>query len=242
MAGWIKIHRDIFDHWVSQDPVKFKWWLVILSEVNYCDNKFMVGNSIHEIKTGSSAYSLRTWAVKLGCGVKSVVSFFDLLESDGMITRKTIGNGKQSSTLINITNYASFQATEETQSSTPKGTLKGTQGKREGHTTKEGKEGKERKKDNISDFTFDDFWEIYPNKVAKAKCLQKFNTLPETEKLKIKETLSKFVNHKPFAGYNHPNPETYLNQKRWEDELPTTKNQTQKSASLFSNQINLSEV
>jgi len=145
MAGWIKIHRGIFDHWVSQDPVKLKWWLVVLSEVNYCDNKILIGNSVHEIKMGSSAYSLRTWSIKLGCGVKSVVSFFDLLENDGMITRKTIGKGKQSTTLINITNYSRYQVLEETQG----GTLRGTLRKHEGHTTKE---GKKEKNTDIPDF------------------------------------------------------------------------------------------
>lgn len=66
-------------------------------------------------------------------------------------------------------------------------------------------------------FTFDEFWAEYPNKVAKVKCKPKYESLPVKDKIKIKETLKAFIQHKQFPGYNHPNPETYLNQKRWDD-------------------------
>ena len=68
-------------------------------------------------------------------------------------------------------------------------------------------------------YSFEDFWNIYPNKVAKSKCKEKFLKLSYNDKLKIKETINDFIKHKPFKDYNHPNPETYLNQKRWEDEI-----------------------
>lgn len=69
-------------------------------------------------------------------------------------------------------------------------------------------------------FSFDEFWEKYPVKVAKSKCKPKYEALPEKEKVQIFKTLALFVKHKPFSSYHHPNPETYLNQKRWQDELP----------------------
>ena len=28
-----------------------------------------------------------------------------------------------------------------------------------------------------------------------------------------------FIKYKPFESYTHPNPETYLNQERWNDEI-----------------------
>lgn len=68
-------------------------------------------------------------------------------------------------------------------------------------------------------FSFNDFWKLYPNKNAKTKCEEKWNKLKDDEKLKIKETIQVFIKHKPFESYNHPNPLTYLNQKRWEDEI-----------------------
>lgn len=70
-------------------------------------------------------------------------------------------------------------------------------------------------------FSFDEFWELYPKKVAKEKCKAKFNKLSKTNLQKIKDTIKSFIAYKPFPTYTHPNPETYLNQKRWDDEVKT---------------------
>ena len=70
---------------------------------------------------------------------------------------------------------------------------------------------------------FDSFWDLYPNKVAKKKCIDKWKNIKETDKQKILDTLPNFINYKPFETYNHPNPETYLNQERWNDELKPVK-------------------
>lgn len=86
------------------------------------------------------------------------------------------------------------------------------------------KESKEKEKDDL----FEIFWEIYPNKIAKAKCKKEFAKLSEVEKEKIAETINDFVKYKPFPTYIYPNPLTYLSGKRWEDVIPkfsTTTNQ-----------------
>lgn len=67
---------------------------------------------------------------------------------------------------------------------------------------------------------FNDFWSIYPTKIARSKCEKKFLSLTENERLEIKQTLLDFVKYKPFENYSHPHPETYINQKRWQDVLP----------------------
>ena len=72
------------------------------------------------------------------------------------------------------------------------------------------------KKDNND---FDCFWSLYPNKVAKEKCLSKWRKLSKNDKEKILDTIKDFINNKPFETYNHPNPLTYLNQARWNDEI-----------------------
>ena len=69
-------------------------------------------------------------------------------------------------------------------------------------------------------FDFDSFWEMYPHKVAKQKCETKYKNITEKEREQIKLTLPKFLSYKPFDSYTHPNPEAYLNQKRWQDVIP----------------------
>ncbi len=83
---------------------------------------------------------------------------------------------------------------------------------------------KDINKDDSKESLFDIFWTKYPKKVAKEKCRAKFNKLSTSDKDKILSTLDAYILYKPFKDYTHPNPETYLNQKRWNDEVPETIN------------------
>ena len=95
----------------------------------------------------------------------------------------------------------------------------------------EKRRGEKRREDNTKDDSkeslFDIFWTKYPKKVAKEKCRLKFNKLSTSDKDKILSTLDAYILYKPFKDYTHPNPETYLNQERWKDEIQTTSNKQQ---------------
>ncbi|AVR46771.1 hypothetical protein C7S20_16715 [Christiangramia fulva] len=145
--GWIKVHRQTINHWIWEDPVKAQMWITMLLEVNYTHGKMVLGNSLLRVERGSSTNSIRTWARLFNCGPKATVSFFDLLESDEMITRKTIGKGKHSTTLINITNYEEYQTDRESLNDTLTTTIKNPKGKHERHTIEEIKNTKELKKE-----------------------------------------------------------------------------------------------
>ena len=82
---------------------------------------------------------------------------------------------------------------------------------------------KEEEKVKVKEEGFISFWTKYPKKVAKDKCKDKFLKLKHTEIDIILNTLDNFLLYKPFPDYTHPNPMTYLNQKRWNDELPIVK-------------------
>jgi len=66
---------------------------------------------------------------------------------------------------------------------------------------------------------FDEFWNLYDKKIAKVKCEQKWKKLRNKEREEIIKTLPKFLATIKDKQYQ-PYPETYLNQRRWEDELP----------------------
>jgi len=76
----------------------------------------------------------------------------------------------------------------------------------------------------IIEYSFNDFWEMYPNKTGKKTALEKFNKLTKKQKETIEKHLPLFINYKPFKEYNYPNPTTYLNQERYNDEIQTTNN------------------
>lgn len=89
------------------------------------------------------------------------------------------------------------------------------------HKVKESKVNKSKEnKINISCFSFLDFWAVYPNKTSKADAEKRYNKLSETDREIIKKTINNFIENKPFKDYNHPMASTYINQKRWLDEVP----------------------
>ena len=202
MSGWIKIHRPIKEHWIWSDPLKFKWWLIMIMDVNYAEGKINLGNELFIINPGQSAKSLRSWADSFDCGTKAVINFFYLLEKDGMITKKTIGKGKQSTTLINISNYSNYQGVEETQRQR-KRNASATQAQHEGHTIEEGKESKELKNINNNIPTLEEFL-----KTALSKD-------PSLDELGIKLKYESWVEN----GWKNGNDKEILN---WKSSLNNT--------------------
>lgn len=78
--------------------------------------------------------------------------------------------------------------------------------------------------DNIDKYRlvdFEKFWAKMPNKVSKKKCWDKWKKLNGEQIDKILETVDRWIAYKPFESYTHPHPLTYLNQERWNDELPS---------------------
>lgn len=74
--------------------------------------------------------------------------------------------------------------------------------------------------------SFDSFWEEYPRKVGKEIARSKWAKLTDQEReLALKE----LPNHKKSTGWNKdggqfiPHPTTWINQKRWNDEVKVNK-------------------
>lgn len=218
--GWISLYRSIKDHWVWSDPIKLKWWLSVLFEVNHTDNKVAIGYNVIECKRGQSLKSLRTWATEFECGTKAATKFFDMLEKDGMITRETIGKGKHSTTLLTVCNYDTYQSKKvdkETLDATQgkrKGDTKETQGRHKGHTNNN--DNNANNENNEDKYPFSEFWDVYDKKSDRAACESKWSKLKDGDKELIMQHVSKYVKDTPDKKYRK-NPLTYLNKKTWLD-------------------------
>jgi hypothetical protein len=103
--GWIKLHRNLQNHWIWRDSDKLKWWLDILLTSNHSDAKILIGNTLIECKRGQTIMSLSNWASRWNVSKDKARNFLVLLESDGMILHENI----QKSTRITICNYESYQ-------------------------------------------------------------------------------------------------------------------------------------
>jgi hypothetical protein len=217
MSGWIKIHRSITSHWLYTEKRIFsrlEAWNDILLTVNYTDNQVSIKGKVYNVKRGESVLSIDSWGKRWGWDKSKTRRFLTLLQSENMV----VTNSDTITTHLTVCNYDTYQDignADETQ-------MKRKRNADEFQTTPIKERKKERSEEiKNSILSFDEFWELYPNKVGKTKCKPMFDKLSETDKDKIKGSIKRFTEYKPFSTYNHPNPSTYLNQKRWEDEIPT---------------------
>lgn len=104
-TGYISIYRSIQTHWIWEDPVKLKWWITLLLEVNHKPNKVNISNQLYECKRGQTIKSLSSIAKLFGASKDAVRNFLVLLEKDGMIVRENLVK----TTRITICNYDNYQ-------------------------------------------------------------------------------------------------------------------------------------
>ena len=64
--GWIKIERDIVDHWVFQDAEYFRAWMLILLMANHETAKILINKVPTVIPRGAFHSSITILAGKLG--------------------------------------------------------------------------------------------------------------------------------------------------------------------------------
>ena len=105
--GWIKLHREIQNHWIYDDAEKFKAWIDILLEVNHSEVKTPIKNELFTCYRGESLKSLGTWAYIFGknWNKSKVRRFFDLLQNDSMIVLKS----ERKTTRLKVCNYDLYQ-------------------------------------------------------------------------------------------------------------------------------------
>ena len=110
MAGWVKIHRSIQEHWIWEDPVKLKWWLDLLMMANHQENKILINGEVVTISTGERHTSEEKLATRWGVSRNTVRKFLALLEKDQMISIK---KSRQSGTTYKVLNYNVYQGFSE---------------------------------------------------------------------------------------------------------------------------------
>lgn len=107
--GWIKLYRNLREHWIWEDPVKLRWWIDMLLQANHHDKKVALGNEIILIRRGSFHTSELKLAKRWCTSKKSARTFLDLLQSDGMINMVKSFKG----TTIEVSKYGDYQGYNE---------------------------------------------------------------------------------------------------------------------------------
>lgn len=203
MCGWIKIHRQIEQHWIYQDSFYFHRWIDILLAANYEPKKVVIKNQIFTCERGQTLMSVETWANRWKVNKSKAYRFLQMLEADGMIEIKN----ETVTTRLTICNYDSYQDTRNADETEMK--RKRNADETETKTTKERKEDKEDKEIKNTDIPArEDFVEYGLSLVGNNKGYEftlnaKFDSWVENKwrdgkGQKIKNWKTKLANTIPF--------------------------------------------
>lgn len=107
MDGWIKLHREIIDHWIYKDAEYLKVWIEMLIRARYWDESSMelVGDQLIEVGRGEFIFGRPKWSQRLGISEQRLKTLIQKMLKDSMIE---LVQKYPRFTLYRIKNYEKF--------------------------------------------------------------------------------------------------------------------------------------
>ena len=197
--SFIKLYRKIQDNWIWDNPLYLKCWIDMLMRASIKPSSMLMNNQIIEVNRGEIVFSQRNFAKRNNMSRQQLRTFLTKLEKSKMIRSKS----NPDVTHLILVGYSTYNDSKLTQSQPRPNPI----------IRKKESKNKESNKD------FEKFWKAYPKKVGKKKVQDKFDAKDFPIDLIIKNIeLQKKSDQWQNQQYI-PNPETYLNQERWTDEV-----------------------
>lgn len=232
-SGFITLHRQIMDWEWYHDANTFNLFVRLLLMANYVDGSF----EGKLVKRGQVATSLRTLSTHAGLSLQQTRTALDHLQTTHEITYEPC----RRHVVITIVNYDKYQMptqeptrkqhtinTQSNTQSTHEATFKQQQYNNNNNinkgTNKQGNNNTLSRSDRHAT-AFSIFWATYPKKVCKADAEKAWKKIPDDMDLyhAIMNGLSKWKQSEEWqrdGGRFIPHAATWLNGKRWEDDIP----------------------
>ena len=218
-GGFIQLHRKIVEWEWYHDINTFRVFLHCLLMANYTDGRF----EGKEVKRGQFVTSLDHLSKQTDLSVRQVRVALDHLILTGELTSTAYPKFR----IITVVKYDVYQSddkqidrqvTSERQCNDKVMTSERQQYKKDN-------KGIMGKGNNDTSCLFDRFWSVYPRKEAKAKAKTAFEKIKPDVGLLMRmldaiEKQKKTDQWTRDGGQYIPHPATWLNQRRWEDEIP----------------------
>ena len=110
MSGWIKISREIEDHWLWKDAERLRWWIDMLFLASWEDKKVIEDTHLITIHKGQFIASVAFLCKRWGKSNKTIIKYLKLLEEDEMICREVL---HRQTPIITICNYDKYQCNDD---------------------------------------------------------------------------------------------------------------------------------
>jgi hypothetical protein len=229
--GWVKIYRCLSDnpYWQEKPFTRGQVWVDIILLANHKDGHIRKRGVLVEVKRGQIGHSQTTLADRWGWSRGKVIRFLRELETAQQIVQQKTNV----TSLITVVNYNEYQSDDIT-NGTAGGTASSTADEPQTVQEQEGKNDKNDKKQTPLATGFENFWKLYPKKVAKKSCFEiwKRKHLHLKESLLVADIKKRISSCCKWKGGYIPNPQTYLNGERWEDEIEKENNSTQSAGGI----------
>lgn len=215
--GYISLWRS-FLKWEWYDDINTKTlFLHCLLNANYKENNWH-GISI---KKGQFVTSVQKLSVETGLSTQNIRTSLKKLELTNELTKQTFPNY----TIITVKNWSKYQEGNK-QTNKQLTNDQQTTNKPLTTTNKENNINNSNKGNNKHTMSFETFWKIYPKKTGKKTAQASFEKALNsgTSASVIIKALQKVVDLR-WSKYPEeekryiPNPTTWLNQERWNDEV-----------------------
>ena len=226
-TGLILIHRKIVTWEWYQNPNTFRVFLHCLLMANFVDGRF----EGKEIKRGQFVTSLQKLSEQTSLSLRQVRTSLEHLILTGELTSKSYSKYR----VITVVNYDKYQNNDRQIDSQMTGERQADDsqvtGKRQQY--KNDKKGRMEEGNNysitIDADRFNAFWKEYPKKVSKVAAIKAWKKLKPDDALydTIMSALEKWKMTEEWrrdGGQYIPHPATWLNGRRWEDEIQGKRN------------------
>ena len=109
MAGWLKLHRELMDHWVSDEPESLAVFIRLICEANFTDARRQLNGRPVTIGRGQLVFSYDKFSGRSGVSVSKLRRIIKRLSDDNTINKQSFSKYS----VISITNYESYQGDDK---------------------------------------------------------------------------------------------------------------------------------
>jgi hypothetical protein len=229
MQGWIKLHRELFEKaiWRKTTSKQKAILITILLMANHKPAKWIFNGELCECDAGQFITSLKS--IQENCGkdvsIKNIRTALELFEKLEFLANKSTKAGR----LITIVNYKTYQALND-ENGKDEGNEPAKVGQRAGKEVATNNNvnnvNNVKNENNVNKYIadFEKFWSLYPKRTGKGAALESWKKINPNKELF--EKICSAVNSQKTSdqwtrdnGQFIPYPATWLNQKRWDDDL-----------------------
>lgn len=211
MEGWIMLHRKLLDHAIFKNHKLLQVFLYCLLKASHKEHTQLVGDQLVTLQPGQLATGRKAIASKTGLTEQNVRTALNKLEKCGILTiRKT-----NKFSIVSIVKWNDHQ--QINQQVTSKQPASNQQVTTNNNVKNENNDNKY--------ISFDDFWNIWPKKTAKQDAEKAWKKAKITEEIFILIQQHLAIAYLTTEKSYIPNPATYINGKRWNDEIIQPVNQ-----------------